>query len=310
MAFPVADPPDGHRVFDRALVRRRRDRAAPGFTAFDFLIREAADRMADRLCDIRRNFPVAAELGAHTGLNRQALTASGKIGWLGQADLSPRQIALGAGPRLAADEEFLPFAGESLDLVLSVLSLHWVNDLPGALIQINRALKPDGLFMAVLFGTGSLVELRESLAAAEMELDGGLSPRVSPFLDVRDGGGLLQRARFALPVAEVDRIEVTYETPFGLLKDLRGMGETNAVRERRRTPLARRTLMRAMEIYRDRYQRPDGRVPASFELIWLTGWAPHESQQKPLAPGSARMRLADALGTAEITAGEKAQPKG
>jgi SAM-dependent methyltransferase len=207
--------------------------------------------------------------------------------------------------RVAADEEALPFADGSLDLIVSGLSLQAVNDLPGVLVQVRRALKPDGLFLAALFGGETLTELRQSFTVAETELDGGVSPRVAPFADVREMGALLQRAGFALPVTDVDRITVRYSTPFRLLRDLRRMGAANPLAERRRVPLRRAILMRAMEVYAERFADPDGKVRASFDIVWLSGWSPHESQQQPLQPGSAKQRLADALGTTEISAEEK-----
>jgi SAM-dependent methyltransferase len=207
---------------------------------------------------------------------------------------------------MVADEETLPFAPGSLDLVVSGLALQFVNDLPGALIQIRRALKPDGLFLAALIGGESLTELRQAFAAAEAEIEGGVSPRVAPFADLRDLGALLQRAGFALPVTDVDRVSVRYASPLELMHDLRRMGAGNALIERRRTPLRRATLKRMMEIYAERFSSADRRVAATFEIVWLSGWAPHESQQQPLAPGSAKTRLADALKTQELPAGEKA----
>jgi SAM-dependent methyltransferase len=185
------------------------------------------------------------------------------------------------------------------------LALQFVNDLPGTLIQIRRALKPDGLLLAALIGGDSLIELREAFGEAESEVEGGASPRVAPFADVRELGGLLQRAGFALPVVDSDRLTVRYSTVLALMHDLRRMGATNMLRERRRTPLRRATLQRMTEIYARRFTDPDGRLRASFEIVWLSGWAPHESQQKPLKPGSAAQRLADALGTREIPTGEK-----
>jgi SAM-dependent methyltransferase len=203
------------------------------------------------------------------------------------------------------DEEALPFADASLDLVVSALALQFINDLPGVLIQIRRALKADGLFLAALIGGDSLTELREAFAQAESEIEGGASPRVAPFADVREMGGLLQRAGFALPVVDSDRLTVRYATPLALMRDLRRMGATNVLSERRRMPLRRATLQRMTEIYTQRFADADGRLRASFEIVWLSGWAPHESQQKPLKPGSATHRLADALGATEISAGEK-----
>ena len=209
--------------------------------------------------------------------------------------------------RVAADEEALPFADGSLDLVVSALALQFVNDLPGTLIQIRRALKPDGLLLAALIGGDSLAELREAFAQAESEIEGGVSPRVAPFADLRELGALLQRAGFALPVVDSDRLTVRYQSVLDLMRDLRRMGATNVLNERRRTPLKRATLQRMAEIYARRFADADGRLRATFEIAWLSGWAPHESQQKPLKPGSAAQRLADALGTKEISAGEKAR---
>jgi SAM-dependent methyltransferase len=206
---------------------------------------------------------------------------------------------------VTADEEALPFAEGSLDLLVSALALQFVNDLPGALIQIRRALKPDGLLLAALIGGDSLIELRSAFAAAESEMEGGASPRVAPFADIRELGGLLQRAGFALPVVDSERVTVRYDSALALMRDLRRMGATNILHERLRTPLKRGTLERVREIYADRFADADGRVRATFEIIWLSGWVPHESQQKPLKPGSAAQRLADALGTTELPAGEK-----
>lgn len=298
------------RVFDRNMLRHRRDRAAENFPAHDFLVRRAGEDIIDRIAGVNRSFDLAADLGAHRGSLRMAMADAslqdGKIGTLVSADLSLGMISHAEGPRLVADEEMLPFADKSLNLVTSILSLHSVNDLPGALIQIRRALKPDGLFIAALFGGDTLTELRQSLAEAEIECEGGLSPRVSPFADMRDMGGLLQRAGFALPVADTDRVTVRYADPLRLMAELRGMGETNVLSERRRSPLKRGTLLRAAEIYREKFGLSDGRVPATFDIVIVTGWAPHESQQKPLAPGSAETRLAEALGTVERPAGDKA----
>ena len=201
----------------------------------------------------------------------------------------------------------MPFGDGTLDLVVSALALQFVNDLPGTLVQIRRALKPDGLFLAALLGGETLTELRQAFAAAESEVEGGASPRVAPFADLRELGALLQRAGFALPVTDVDRLTVRYDSVFGLMHDLRRMGATNALFARRRTPLRRATLMRMAEIYAQRFADADGRVRATFEIVWLSGWAPHPSQQQPLKPGSAKARLADALGTHEISTGEKAR---
>ena len=305
-------------VFNRRTVRRHRDRAAGRLADHDFLFHETAARLADRLDDITHRFPLALDLGCHGGELAGAVFARGRPGAGGietlvQADLSPemarRAARRGAGPVLAADEEFLPFGPGAFDAVLSNLSLHWVNDLPGALVQIRRALKPDGLFLACMLGGGTLPELRDSLAAAEIAVAGGLSPRVSPFTDVRDLGALLQRAGFALPVADADTITVSYESPIKLMQDLRGMGETNAVAEARKDMAGRAVLAATLAHYEDQFRDADGRFPATFRVLTMTAWAPAESQQKPLRPGSARNRLADALGGEEVSLGEKARPK-
>lgn len=306
--------PNAMNVFDRALVRRHRDRAAPGFADHDFLFMEGAERLCDRLLDINRNFSMGLDLGCHAGELSQALAAIDKIESLVQADLSPDMARLAQArtikPTVVMDEEQLPFALSAFDIVMSNLSLHWVNDLPGALAQIRLSLKPDGLFLGQVLGGETLFELRTVLGDAEHALDGGWSPRISPFADVRDLGALLQRAGFALPVVDIDTITVRYTDPFKLLKDLRGMGESNAVLERRRTPLKRQTLMAAMARYVERFADSDGRIPATFEILTMTAWAPAPSQQKPLQPGSAGRSLAEALGTDEISLGEKADPKG
>ncbi|CAA7621241.1 methyltransferase domain-containing protein [Magnetospirillum sp. SS-4] len=294
------------RIFDRALVRKHRDRAAPGFASHDFLVREVAERLADRLDDVTRRFPTALDLGCHTGEMADTLKGRGGIETLVQCDLSPAMAAHAAAnghPTLAADEEWLPFAPASFDLVISSLSLHWVNDLPGTLAQIRRVLKPDGLFLAAVLGAGTLTELRQSLMEAELAEEGGVSPRVSPFADVRDLGALLQRAGFALPVVDTDAIAVTYADPMRLLADLRGMGETNAVAEQRKGLTRRATLLHAISAYQGRFAGPDGRLPATFQVMTLTGWAPHPGQQKPLAPGAATHHLSDILGGGPIGGG-------
>ena len=252
---------------------------------------------------VLRQFDLAVDLGTPTGALRRVLAEGGKVATIIAAApyVAPRDAALG----VAADEEALPFADASLDLVVSALALQFVNDLPGTLIQIRRALKADGLFLAALIGGDSLSELREAFAQAESEIEGGVSPRVAPFADLREVGALLQRAGFALPVIDSDRLTVRYNSVFDLMRDLRRMGATNSLSERRRTPLKRATLMRMAEIYAARFADADGRLRATFEIVWLSGWAPHESQQKPLRPGSAKTRLADALGTKEIPTGEK-----
>ncbi len=303
---------DSMNVFDRRLVRLHRDRAAAGFEAHDFLFREVGERLVDRLDDVTRTFPRALELGCRGGELAALLGERGGIEQLVQCDLSPamaRRAARNGRPTAVVDEEFLPFAPESFDLVLSNLSLHWVNDLPGCLHQIRRILKPDGLFLATMLGGGTLEELRAALLEAELAETGGVSPRVSPFAEPSEAGGLLQRAGFALPVVDLDALTVSYPDPFRLMHDLRGMGETNAVRARPSRFTRRATLLRAAADYQARYADGEGRLPATFRIIYLTAWAPHESQQKPLRPGSARARLADALDATEVPTGAKARPK-
>jgi SAM-dependent methyltransferase len=288
------------RIFDRLLHRARLDRAASGYAGF--LKQRAAEDAAERLSAVLRSFPLALDLGARDGAFVRALAqsdAAPRVGAVIEADFSERMLKGRPGLRVVADEERLPFAPESLDLVVSLLSLHWTNDLVGALVQIRRVLRPDGLFIGALFGRGTLTELRQSLIAAEAEITGGAGLRVSPFADGLDAAGLLQRAGFALPVADVERVVVRYTHPLKLMADLRAMGETNALTDRARQPLTRPVLARALEIYVERFALPDGRIPATFEIIAVTGWAPHPSQQQPLKPGSAKMRLADALGVVE-----------
>jgi SAM-dependent methyltransferase len=292
-------------VFDRRLLRARRRRAVALGPSM-FLLERVAEDLSDRLAAVLRRFEFALDLGTPTDALRRVLAASGKVGTIIAADALAGAGAADAPLAVAADEEALPFRDASLDLVVSALALQFVDDLPGTLIQIRRALVPDGLLLAALAGGDTLIELRQAFAAAEAEIEDGVSPRVAPSADVRDMGALLQRAGFALPVADVDRVTVRYASPLALMHDLRRMGATNPLIERSRRPLKRATLRRMIEIYNERFSDRDGRVRATFEIVWLSGWAPHESQQKPLAPGSARQRLADALGTKEIPAGEKA----
>ena len=304
---------DSMRVFDRDTVRRHRDRAAAGLAAHDFLLREAGERLVDRLADIRRRFPLALDLGCHDGWLAEQIGERGGIERLVRADLSTAMARRAAGrglpgEALVADEERLPFAPQSFDLVLSNLSLHWVNDLPGCLLQVRHILKPDGLFLASMLGGESLAELREALLEAELATSGGASPRVSPMAGLSDAAGPLQRAGFALPVADADLLTVTYEDAFRLMADLRGMGESNATLARERRFTRRRLLFDAASRYRERFAGADGRLIASFQILYLTGWAPHESQQQALRPGSARARLAEALDSVERPAGDKARP--
>jgi SAM-dependent methyltransferase len=292
------------RLFDRALLDRHRRRAyaANGGTA-DFLLRAAVDDLLERLSAVNRHFGTALDLATPTPLLADRLAASGMVDRIVRLDSLPEAL----GPHgILGDAERLPFAPASLDLIVSALALHWLNDLPGALIQARRTLMPDGLFLAVLFGADTLMELKSAFAEAESELRGGIAPRVAPFAELRDLGGLLQRAGFALPVADQDRLTVRYDSMLELMRDLRAMGATNTLLERDRRPLRRDILAAAAAIYARDFSDPDGRIRATFQLVSLSGWAPHESQQKPLRPGSAKSRLAAALGTIERSAGEKA----
>jgi len=296
------------RLFDRDLHRRRLDRAAPGYGAADFLKARAAADAVERLEAIMREFPLAVDLGARNGAFARALAGSPaqvKVGALIEADLSAPMLGGRGGMQVQADEERLPFGGESLNLVVSLLSLHWTNDLVGALIQIRQALKPDGLFLGAMVGGATLTELRQCLTQAEAELWGGAGLRVSPFADVLDAAALLQRAGFALPVADLDRVTVRYASALELIRDVRAMGDSNVLTDRARRPLTRPVLARAAQIYADLFSESDGRVRATFDIVTLTGWAPHPDQQQPLRPGSAKMRLADALHVKEQPAGEK-----
>lgn len=289
-------------IFDRILLRIRRSRAqARG--AETFLLNRAAEDLVERLSVVKRHFALALDLGSG-GIAAQKLVAGS---FADRAVILCDEYAresmtsrVNTAWQVAGDEEALPFADGAFDLAISLLSLQHVNDLPGTLVQICRALKPDGLFIAALLGGATLAELRFAFAQAEAEIEGGASPHVAPFADLRDLGSLLQRAGFALPVTDTERLTVRYDNVFALMHDLRRMGATNVLRERSRKPLRRATLMRMAEIYAENFSDADGRLRASFEVIWLSGWSPHESQQQPLRPGSARMRLADALGTIEM----------
>jgi len=287
-------------VFDRSLQRRRRLRAAT-LPPADFLLNHVAGELADRLSMVLRRFEIGVDLGTPGEAVRAALGKLDVVGTIVGADV----IARGK-PFVIADDEALPFRDASLDLVVSGLALHFANDVPGVLAQIRRALKPDGLFVAALFGGDTLTELRQAFAQAESEVDGGVSPRVAPFADLRQLGALLQRAGFALPVIDLERVTARYDSAVDLMHDLRRMGATNPLVARRRLPLRRNTLMRMADIYARRFADSDGRIRASFDVVWLSGWAPHPDQQQPLRPGSAKLRLAEALGTREISAGEKA----
>ena len=268
-------------IFDRALLAKKRKRAQRDFGNYDFLFEWVKRNLHDRLDVIQRDYKRIVQLGARGG----ALMDNAVICDLNDA----------FSPHVLADEEFLPFAPLSLDCVISALDMHSVNDLPGALLQIKQALKPDGLFIAALFGGETLHELRSTLTTCEMELRGGISPRVFPFADKQELGALLQRAGFALPVVDSEIVTVSYEHIFKLMNDLRGMGESNVIAARDKRYVGKEFFLRAGQHYMQNFAESDGRIPASFEIIFLIGWAPHESQQKPLEPGSAENRLADAL---------------
>jgi SAM-dependent methyltransferase len=296
------------RIFDRTLHAHHRSRAARTFPSYSFLKRAAAEDIALRLSAINRRFPRVLDLGAHDGTLADVLRSdpdtADRIGDVFTTDLAPSFVHRPLG--IACDEEALPFADGSFDLVVSALSLHWVNDLPGSLVQIRRALRPDGLFIGIVLGGRTLHELRTSLLTAEEEVRGGAVNRVSPFLDVIDGASLLQRAGFALPVSDGDARTARYDDPLRLLADLKGMGETAAFARRSGLPpLTRGILLRAMDIYRQRYSDADGRVRATFDFIAMSAWSPSPDQPRPKRPGSATVRLADALGVTETPAGDK-----
>lgn len=297
---------DERLLFDRRLLRARRDRFAAEIGAHEALLAYVADEITERVAIMLRHFPLALDLGAYRGLLGRKIAALPSVGDVIYAESAFALAALCPRPALVCDEDLLPLKNASLNLVVSGLALHRVNDLPGALIQIRRALAPDGLFMAALLGTRSLHELRQALIEAEAEAQGGASPRIAPFADVREYGALLQRAGFALPVADTETLTLAYDSPRALMAEIRALGGGNVLMARSKAPLPRHMLARAEALYRERHSRPDGKVTASFEIVYLSGWAPHASQQQPLKPGSAAARLADALGTTEEKAGDKA----
>ncbi len=282
-------------IFDRRLLRWRKARAAAAMSGYGFLLEHVVTDLAERLSIMQRQFGLGVDLGAHGAALSQGLMNTGKVTrMLRAASISQLSGAADAASVLC-DEEALPFAPQSLDLIVSGLTLQLVNDLPGALLQIRQALKPDGLFLAAMLGGRTLEELRAAFASAEIETAGGLSPRVAPFADVRDLGRLLQRAGFALPVADTEVLRVTYPTPLALMRELKAMGASNLLRDRRKVPLRRATLAAAATNYARDFGDAAGRVAATFEIVTLTGWAPHASQQQPLRPGSARGSLAAAV---------------
>ena len=288
-------------LFDQHLIQQHRQRAAPRYTDFAFLKDVAAARLADRLELMRRDFDLCLDIGAHDGRLAQHFAGLGKIGRMIHTEPSEKftNATKQHGPSVVHSLGDLPYKPASFDGIFSCLSLHWVDDLPGLMIQASQLLKPDGLLLVSLLGGNSLIELKQVLAEAEQDITGGYSPRCAPMADIRDIGGLMNRAALSLPVADSDRLTVYYPHMFKLMADLRGMGEQNALLARLRTPTRRQVFMRAAEIYQQRFGRADGQIPASFEIVTVTGWAPHESQQKPLRPGTALHRLATALETDE-----------
>ena len=283
----------GAQVFNREVLKLHRDRAAEKFEHYNFLFKEVADRLIDKLNDVREDFKVGLDIGCHTGQILSCLQETNKIETLFQCDISEKFISHVKKDAFVGDEEFLPIRDNSLDVVISNLSLHWVNDLPGTLIQIRRTLKKDRLFLASLFGGSTLFELRDALIAAEIEVLGGASPRVSPFIDMENAGGLLQRAGFSLPVVDTDLISVAYENPTKLMFDLRGMGEQRAIHNCSKTFTNRNVFSRAAEIYKQRYGNSDGTVKATFEIFFLAAWTPSDNQQKPLKRGTGEISLAE-----------------
>lgn len=302
------DTPDRAPLFEDALLATRRDRAeALGFAGGgDFLHREVAELVRERLDEVTRDFSDAAIIGSGGGVHAAAL--AGRADQIMQIELSGARAAR-AGAVQVRHLDPMPFGVGTLDLCLSMLEMHWANDPVGHLIQMRRALRPDGLMIAAMFGGQTLIELRTALTEAEVEVTGGLSPRIAPMAEIRDLGGLLQRAGFAMPVADAERLDVSYADIWALMRDLRAMGETNILTGRRRVPLARGVLDRAAEIYSERFSDGSDRIRTQFEVVFLTGWAPGPDQPQPRRPGSASHRLADALGAEEISAGEATGPK-
>ncbi|MGH1378255.1 MAG: methyltransferase domain-containing protein [Alphaproteobacteria bacterium] len=285
-------------IFDRELIKNKRQRASNSFSEHDFLFQWSRNQICERLLDINRHFDTALNIGSRCPIPSDHK----KIGQISTMDLVDTPITR-CTPYIQGNEELLPIANNSMDLVLSNLNLHTVNDLPGTLIQIRNTLKSDGLFMSSIFGGETLHELRKAIADIEISMFGGISPRIFPFADKPQMGDLIQRAGLNLPIIDSEIITVTYDNVFKLLHDIRGMGESNSIIERNKTPLNKEFFMRLAQKYHDNYAEDDGRIVASFEIIFLHGWAPHESQQTPLRPGSAKNSLAEALGSKEIKLG-------
>ena len=282
-------------IFDRKKIKQQRQRGMKQSGDHNFLIDWASKQLISRLDVVKRDFSSVLQVGCRTPLPLE------NVDHIVTVDLA-------GTPMVCADEELLPFANDSFDLIFSALNLHTTNDLPGTMLQLKRALKPDGLFHVALLGGETLHELRDAFTKAEMEINGGMSPRVAPFADMQQAGSLMQRAGFSLPVVDSEIVTVTYEHLFKLMHDLRFMGEGNALLDRSKSFNNRKLMMRAAEIYQETYTEEDGRIPATFEVIFMSGWSPHENQQKPLKPGSAKVRLSEALDTQEISTDEKATP--
>lgn len=301
--------PPSQGPFNRLRVIQHKDRAASTFEQVSFLKDRALEDVCDRLLFINRQFDRALDIGSHGGMLAAAIERTpdlkDKIGFLAHCDVSAKMVARAQKAGFVGDEEHLPLATQSLNLITTTLCMHWINDVPGFMAQARLALKPDGLFLGSFFGGRTLNELRSAFAQAETQIRQEPSARVSPFADAQDGAQLLQRAGFALPVADSDVVTVRYDTVFGLFRDLKSMGETAAFAGSRGKPLTRSLIARVADIYADQFADSDGRIRATFEIVTLTGWAPHVSQQKPLRPGSAKMRLSQALGVTEMSAGEK-----
>lgn len=284
------------KIFDTALIERFRLRAVQkAMPGADFLLARMADDLEERLAAVDRHFNHAIDLHGHTGLAAPAMKHSGKVSAIERMETLPQFLTPAHYPSRICPRERLALQPQQADLIVALLSLHLTNDVPGVLVQIRQALMPDGLFLAAMCGNGTLGELRESLLQAENELYGGITPRVSPFADVQTAGGLLQRAGFALPVTDIENIVVRYDTVFSLMADLRAMGMQNALVNRSLKPVSRRFFTRAAEIYAERFSDPDGRIRASFSFLWLSGWAPHKNQPRPMKPGTAKASLAEAL---------------
>jgi len=298
-------------LIDSASHRRHRDRAAAAFDRVDYLKQAVVERLMDRVEMIRRDLPLVLDVGCHTGALTGALKQSPKIGAVKAFDPSA-EMAMQTASRhgidaVAAGYDSIPFEGEQFDGIFSAFALHWADDLPGTMIQLRQRLKPDGVMILALAGGETLSGLRASLASAETEISGGMSPRVLPMGDIRDMSGLISRAGLAMPVADSDTLTVTYPDLLTLMAELRAMGEANALMGRVKRMTCRGVFMRAAELYHQRYGDADGRISASFEIITLTGWAPDASQPQPLKPGSAQQRLSDALGLNELDPEDKSQ---